>query len=97
MNIHEHQAKDILREFGAPVSDGVVINNFDHDTHHHLSESDNDSRLKESYYKRTIAGIKYGFLEEKFIIPVIFKTSVSSFKFFKPASVINPLLTSKYP
>ena len=25
MNIHEHQAKDILREFGAPVSNGVVI------------------------------------------------------------------------
>ena len=25
MNIHEHQAKDILREFGAPVSNGIVI------------------------------------------------------------------------
>ena len=25
MNIHEHQAKDILREFGAPVSKGIVI------------------------------------------------------------------------
>jgi succinyl-CoA synthetase beta subunit len=25
MNIHEHQAKKILREFGAPVSNGVVI------------------------------------------------------------------------
>ena len=25
MNIHEHQAKDILKEFGAPVSKGVVI------------------------------------------------------------------------
>jgi len=25
MNIHEHQAKDILREFGAPVSDGIII------------------------------------------------------------------------
>ncbi len=25
MNIHEHQAKDILREFGAPVSNGVVV------------------------------------------------------------------------
>ncbi len=25
MNIHEHQAKEILKEFGAPVSDGVVI------------------------------------------------------------------------
>ena len=27
MNIHEHQAKEILREFGAPVSNGVVIYN----------------------------------------------------------------------
>ena len=26
MNIHEHQAKDILKEFGLPVSNGVVIN-----------------------------------------------------------------------
>jgi len=25
MNIHEHQAKKILKDFGAPVSDGVVI------------------------------------------------------------------------
>ena len=25
MNIHEHQAKEILRKFGAPVSNGVVI------------------------------------------------------------------------
>ena len=25
MNIHEHQAKTILKEFGAPVSNGVVI------------------------------------------------------------------------
>ncbi len=25
MNIHEHQAKDLLKEFGAPVSKGVVI------------------------------------------------------------------------
>ena len=25
MNIHEHQAKDILREYGAPVSRGIVI------------------------------------------------------------------------
>lgn len=29
MNIHEHQAKGILREFGAPVSNGIVINNLD--------------------------------------------------------------------
>ena len=25
MNIHEHQAKEILREYGAPVSNGIVI------------------------------------------------------------------------
>ena len=25
MNIHEHQAKEILRQYGAPVSNGVVI------------------------------------------------------------------------
>ena len=27
MNIHEHQAKDLLREFGAPVPRGVVVYN----------------------------------------------------------------------
>ena len=25
MNIHEHQAKEILKEFGAPVSKGIFI------------------------------------------------------------------------
>ena len=29
MNIHEHQAKEILKEFGAPVSSGVVIDSID--------------------------------------------------------------------
>ena len=29
MNIHEHQAKEILKEFGAPVSNGVVIFSLD--------------------------------------------------------------------
>ena len=29
MNIHEHQAKKILKEFGAPVSNGVVILSID--------------------------------------------------------------------
>tara|TARA_Y100000816_G_C26106658_1_gene588338 strand:+ start:3755 stop:4918 length:1164 start_codon:yes stop_codon:yes gene_type:complete len=29
MNIHEHQAKEILKEFGAPVSNGIVINSID--------------------------------------------------------------------
>lgn len=29
MNIHEHQAKKILKEFGAPVSKGVVITSVD--------------------------------------------------------------------
>ena len=27
MNIHEHQAKELLSEFGAPVSRGIVIYN----------------------------------------------------------------------
>ena len=29
MNIHEHQAKEILKEYGAPVSNGVVIYSLD--------------------------------------------------------------------
>ena len=29
MNIHEHQAKDLLKEFGIPVPRGVVIYNKD--------------------------------------------------------------------
>ena len=36
MNIHEHQAKEILREFGAPVSNGIVI----------LSSSDIKSKIQ---------------------------------------------------
>ena len=29
MNIHEHQAKEILKEYGAPVSNGIVILSLD--------------------------------------------------------------------
>ena len=29
MNIHEHQAKEILKEFGVPVSKGVPIFSID--------------------------------------------------------------------
>ena len=29
MNIHEHQAKEILKEFGAPVSNGIVIHSIE--------------------------------------------------------------------
>tara|TARA_B100001093_G_scaffold518055_1_gene601605 strand:- start:524 stop:1684 length:1161 start_codon:yes stop_codon:yes gene_type:complete len=29
MNIHEHQAKEILKEYGAPVSNGIVVFSFD--------------------------------------------------------------------
>ena len=29
MNIHEHQAKDLLKKFGAPVPKGVVIYNIE--------------------------------------------------------------------
>ena len=29
MNIHEHQAKEILREYGASVSNGVVVLSLD--------------------------------------------------------------------
>ena len=29
MNIHEHQAKELLKEFGAPVSKGIVIYNLE--------------------------------------------------------------------
>ena len=29
MNIHEHQAKEILKQYGAPISNGVVIKSLD--------------------------------------------------------------------
>ena len=29
MNIHEHQAKEILKEYGAPVSNGIVVFSLD--------------------------------------------------------------------
>ena len=41
---------------------GIVINNFDHDMHHHLSGSDNDPKTKESLDRKIISGVKYGFL-----------------------------------
>ena len=43
MNIHEHQAKEILKEFGAPVSDGIVI--FDANNLHEKIKNLNSEQL----------------------------------------------------
>jgi len=44
MNIHEHQAKELLKEFGAPVSKGVVI----------FSLSEIDKKIKELKSKKFV-------------------------------------------
>ena len=49
MNIHEHQAKDILREFGAPVSKGVVI----------FSIDEIDKKITELNSKQFVLKVKY--------------------------------------
>ena len=43
MNIHEHQAKQILKDYGAPVSNGVEI----------FSISDIDEKIKKLNTKGT--------------------------------------------
>ena len=49
MNIHEHQAKEILKEFGAPVSNGVVILSIDE-----INEEIKKSNSKEYVLKAQI-------------------------------------------
>ncbi len=49
MNIHEHQAKKILKEFGAPVSNGVVITSLDE-----ISEKIKSLKSKEFVLKAQI-------------------------------------------
>ena len=49
MNIHEHQAKEILKEFGAPVSNGVVIKSLDE-----IQEKIKDLKSKEFVLKAQI-------------------------------------------
>jgi succinyl-CoA synthetase beta subunit len=44
MNIHEHQAKDLLKEFGAPVSKGIVI----------FSLSEVDEKIKNLDFKEFV-------------------------------------------
>ena len=44
MNIHEHQAKEILKEFGAPISNGVVITSIKE-----IPQRLKSSNLKSSY------------------------------------------------
>ena len=52
---------------------GIVINSFDDDTHHHLSDSGNVSISKEPMNKRIISGIKYGFisLPADIVVPLL--------------------------
>ena len=49
MNIHEHQAKEILKEMGAPVSNGVVINSI-----HEINEKVLKLKSKEFVLKAQI-------------------------------------------
>ncbi len=49
MNIHEHQAKEILKEFGAPVSNGIVIYSIDE-----IKEKVNRLKSKEFVLKAQI-------------------------------------------
>ncbi len=52
---------------------GIVINSFDDDTHHHLSDPGNASISKEPMNKRIISGIKYGFisLPADIVVPLL--------------------------
>jgi succinyl-CoA synthetase beta subunit len=49
MNIHEHQAKEILKEFGAPVSNGVVVTSVDN-----IKEKISNLKTKEFVLKAQI-------------------------------------------
>jgi len=55
MNIHEHQAKDLIKKFGAPVSKGVVIFN--------LNEI--DEKIKQLNSKMYVLRPKYMLVEEE--------------------------------
>ena len=43
MNIHEHQAKEILKEYGVPVSNGVVIFKLDKMIQYNCNLQHNDT------------------------------------------------------
>ena len=49
MNIHEHQAKEILKEFGAPVSSGIVIFSLDR-FYNYIAFNENYRRLVGDLY-----------------------------------------------
>ena len=49
MNIHEHQAKEILKEFGAPVSKGVVV----------FSVNEIEEKIKELKSRQFVLKLKY--------------------------------------
>ena len=89
MNIHEHQAKELLREFGASVPKGVVIYNIDE-----LTWGMNLTRFIQRKYETIIwvgfplkiEGVvsKYGHLNGiKGIFPPA-KFKIKLFGFFKP-------------
>ena len=61
MNIHEHQAKELLKEFGAPVSKGVVIyslNEIDENLNHHTYILGNDLTLPDIAWFIYVARLK---------------------------------------
>lgn len=51
-----------LAAFVSGIISGLVINSFDDGTHHHLSDTDDESKVNEPLIKRLELGLRYGFL-----------------------------------
>ena len=69
-----------IAAFVSGIFSGLVINNFDDESHHHTSNSNNINETKETLITRLKMGLKYGFitLPSDIIVPLIQGLSIAA-------------------
>ena len=82
------------------VFSGVVINNFDEDSHHHLSDEDITTKERRSLKERVISGLEYGFisLPSDIVVPLFQGLIVAAaISIFLPPDIIaNHFISNPY-
>jgi hypothetical protein len=81
------------------VFSGVVINNFDEDSHHHLSDEDIITTERKSLKERVISGLEYGFisLPSDIVVPLFQGLIVAAaISIFIPPDIIANHFSNPY-
>lgn len=90
-----------LAAFISGLISGVIINSFDDETHHHISnENDNSKDIKKPIKERLLAGLEYGFisLPGDIVVPLFQGLSIAALisVFLPPDFIAEYFISNKF-